>query len=85
MATMADIDNTFLTNEPANLTISCRDGRSFKVPKSVLCSHSPVLAKMCEIDMVEKNSGLVEHKVFDGETMQLMVHFVYTGAYLVSK
>lgn len=79
------ITNTILSKNDPDLTISCRDGRRFKVQKSVLCSQSPVLAAACAIDMTERHTGVIEHKEFDSDTVELMVQFVYAGAYLVTK
>jgi len=79
------IINTILTNDDPDLMIVCRDGRQFKVHKSILCSHSPVLTAACAIDMRERHTGVIEHKEFDSDTVELMVQFIYAGAYLVTK
>jgi hypothetical protein len=79
------IAKAVVTDGPTDLTISCSDGRRFGVHKSVLCSKSFVLAKMCGIDMSEKHTGIIEHKEFDSDTVELMVQYAYTKIYLVTK
>jgi hypothetical protein len=74
-----------LLDGPTDLTIACRHGRRFEVHKSVVCPQSQVLARMCKIAMREERTGLIEHKQFDSDTVELMVQHAYAGQYAVTK
>jgi hypothetical protein len=84
--TLADITARMgLIDAPTDLTIVCRDGRRFEIHKSVVCPQSQVLAKMCEIGMEEKRTGVIKHKEFDSATVELMLQHAYAGEYAVTK
>jgi hypothetical protein len=79
------IANAVPIGGPTDLTITCRDGRRFEVHKAVVCHQSHVFAVMCSIGMTEQHTGVIEHKVFDSDTVELMLQFAYSGAYVVTK
>ena len=84
--TLADIvARMSLINAPTDLTIVCRDSRRFDIHKFVVCPQSRVLAKMCEIGMEEKRTGVIKHKEFDSATVELMIQHAYAGEYAVTK
>jgi hypothetical protein len=84
--TLADIvARMSLINAPTDLTIVCRDGRRFDIHKFVVCPQSRVLAKMCDIGMEEKRTGVIKHKQFDSATVELMIQHAYAGEYAVTK
>jgi hypothetical protein len=83
---LADIiANASLIDGPTDLAIVCRDGRRFEIHKFFVCPRSKVLARMCEIDMREKHTGVIRHNEFDSDTVELMLRYVYTGEYEVTK
>lgn len=68
----------------SDLVIVC-DGRNFKVHKAVLCPQSEVITRECDIDMREKNTGMIHHEEYDAATMERMLSFAYTGKYVVGE
>lgn len=81
----AVIAKASLIDGPTDLAIVCRDGRRFEIHKFFVCPRSKVLARMCEIDMREKHTGVIRHNEFDSDTVELMLRYVYTGEYDVMK
>jgi hypothetical protein len=79
------VANAVTIDGPTDLTIACRDGRRFEFHRSVVCPQSHVLTIMCEIGMTEQQTGLIEHKVFDSDTVELMLQYAYAGAYVITK
>jgi hypothetical protein len=83
---LADIiANASLIDGPTDLAIVCRDGRRFEIHKFFVCPRPKVLARMCEIDMREKHTGVIKHNEFDSDTVALMLQHAYTGEYEVTK
>lgn len=68
----------------SDLTIVCQ-GRQFKVHKAILCPQSDVISRLCDIDMAEKRSGVIEHEEFDADTLQRMIDFAYKKEYDVTR
>lgn len=68
----------------SDLTIKCGD-RSFKVHKAVVCPKSPVIAAECDQDVKEKTSGVIDHTVYDADTVFRMLQFLYTKTYSVTE
>lgn len=64
----------------SDLTIVCQ-GRQFKVHKAILCPQSDVISKLCDIDMVEKRTGVIEHEEFDADTVERLIDFAYKKEY----
>jgi hypothetical protein len=64
----------------SDLTIVCQ-GRQFKVHKAILCPQSDVISKLCDIDMLEKRTGVTEHEEFDADTVERMINFAYKKEY----
>ena len=58
--------------------IKCGD-KEFKVHRAVLASRSPVFQAMFEVDMKEKQSGVIEVSDITPEAMSDMVTYLYTG------
>lgn len=70
----------FVSEKYTDLTIVCQ-GREFRVHKAILCPQSDVISKICNIDMLEKRTGVIEHKEFDAETVERMIEFAYKKDY----
>jgi len=66
----------------SDLTIVCQ-GRGFKVHKAILCPQSEVISKLCDIDMLERKTGVIEHEEFDADTVERMIDFAYEKEYKV--
>ena len=58
--------------------IKCGD-KEFKVHRAVLASRSPVFQAMFEVDMKEKQSGVIEVSDITPEAMSDLVTYLYTG------
>lgn len=74
----------FASEKYSDLTIICH-GRQFKVHKAILCPQSEVISKICDIDMQEKKTGIIEHKEFDDDTTEHMIEFAYKKEYEVTR
>ena len=68
----------------SDLTIVCQE-REFKVHKAILCPQSEVMSKLCDSDMLERRTGIIEHKEFDADTMERMIDFAYKKEYDVTR
>lgn len=64
----------------SDLVITC-EGRHFNVHKAVMCSASSVIAAACDSKMKESETGIIDHTVFDAETVQRMISYVYKREY----
>ena len=58
--------------------IKCGD-KEFKVHRAVLASRSPVFQAMFEVDMKEKQSGVIQVSDITPEAMSDLVTYLYTG------
>ena len=58
--------------------IKCQD-KEFKVHRVILASQSPVFRAMFEVDMKEKQSGVIEVSDITPEAMSDLVTYLYTG------
>jgi len=67
----------------SDLTIVCQ-GRQFRVHKAILCPQSEVISKLCDIDMLERKTGVIEHEEFDADTVKRMIDFAYKKVYEVA-
>lgn len=88
-ALVAKSDNTtaekLLRSEKySDLTIVCQ-GRQFKVHKAILCPQSDVISRLCDIDMAERRTGIIEHEEFDADTVERMINFAYKKEYDVTR
>ena len=54
-------------------------GTEFKVHKNILSARSPVFAAMFEHDLAENRNGKVDITDFDGDVIEEMLTFMYTG------
>ena len=75
-----DATELLRTGKYSGLTIKC-DGHTFKVHRAHICLKSAVIAAECDKDTLEKQSGVIEHTVFDAATVYRMLEFVYTKTY----
>jgi hypothetical protein len=64
----------------SDLIISCH-AREFKVHRTILCPQSEVISKLCDIDMQERKTGIIEHEEFDDDAMERMIDFAYVKDY----
>ncbi len=62
----------------ADVIIICQ-GQEFKAHKVVLASQSPVLRKMFEVDMKEKETNIVEMTDIGPEVVSALLAYIYTG------
>ncbi|GAB7327248.1 hypothetical protein MBLNU13_g11143t1 [Cladosporium sp. NU13] len=76
--------NKLLRSEKySDLTILCQ-GHEFKVHKAIICPQSEMISKMCDADMQERSTGIIEHKEFDADTVERMIDFAYEKSYEVN-
>lgn len=68
----------------SDLTIICQR-REFRVHKAIVCPQSEVISKLCDIDMRERATGVIEHKEFDDSTVERMIDFAYKKSYEVTR
>ena len=62
----------------ADTVIKCED-QEFKAHKAILASQSPVFKKMFEVDMKEKETGIVRISEVAPAVVSEMVSYFYTG------
>ncbi|RMY21300.1 hypothetical protein D0867_03411 [Hortaea werneckii] len=77
-----EVAELWRTGENSDMTIKC-EGREFKVHRLLVSAASPVLKAACQNGMRESQTGVVEHKTFDAETVERMLEFIYTRDYEV--
>ncbi|KAF2165107.1 hypothetical protein M409DRAFT_24493 [Zasmidium cellare ATCC 36951] len=66
----------------ADLEIRC-GGKSFKVHRAIVCSRSKVLDRECSGGFLEADTRIVNHAVFDVDTLERMLEFIYRGRYSI--
>ena len=62
----------------ADLTIIC-GSETFRVHKYILCSKSPVVSAMLNCDMREAREGQIYIRDMNFDTLNSMIHYIYTG------
>nr|OQO20108.1 hypothetical protein B0A51_11789 [Rachicladosporium sp. CCFEE 5018] len=67
----------------SDFTILCR-GEIIPIYRSILSLASPVPTKAFDLDMREKQTGVIQQDEFDVETVKRMSRFTYTGDYAVT-
>ncbi|KAI6813273.1 hypothetical protein KC340_g17926 [Hortaea werneckii] len=77
-----EVAELWCTGENSDMTIKC-EGREFKVHRLLVSAASPILKAVCQNGMRESQTGVVEHKTFDAETVERMLEFIYTRDYEV--
>ncbi|KAI7319635.1 hypothetical protein KC315_g9665 [Hortaea werneckii] len=75
-----EVAELWRTGEGSDMTIKCK-GREFKVHKLIVSAASPTLKAACQNGMLESQTGVIEHKTFDAETVERMLEFIYTRDY----
>lgn len=77
-----EIAELWRTGEGSDMTIKC-EGCEFKVHRLLVSAASPILKAACHNGMRESQTGVVEHKTFDADTVERMLEFIYTRDYEV--
>ncbi|GAB1740574.1 hypothetical protein NU219Hw_g5671t1 [Hortaea werneckii] len=77
-----EVAELWRTGENSDMTIKC-EGREFKVHRLLVSAASPILKAACQNGMRESQTGVVEHKTFDAQTVERMLEFIYTRDYEV--
>ena len=83
MRILSDMD----TRDPKaidDVTIICQT-RSWKINRTLLCNASKVIATMMNSGMKEAQTGEIEQKEFDMETVERMVSFVRSKEYAIDE
>jgi len=73
-----DMRDAFASNDFTDMTIVC-DKREFHCHKFLLAARSEVFAAMLRHEFLEKQNSRVDVKEIDGETMELLLSYIYTG------
>ena len=73
-----DLGDSFKSTDFTDMTIIC-DKREFHCHKFMLAARSEVFAAMLRHEFLEKQNSRVDVKEIDGETMELLLSYVYTG------
>ena len=81
---LSEVAELWRTGEGSDLTIKC-EGREFKVHKLIVSAASPTLKAACQNGMLESETGVIEHKTFDADTVERMLEFIYTRDYLIPR
>jgi len=55
------------------------EGKEFHVHRNILASRSPVFRKMFELNMREKQEGVVRLEDISAHTFSQVLHYIYTG------
>ncbi|GAB1726533.1 hypothetical protein NU195Hw_g2458t1 [Hortaea werneckii] len=79
---LSEVAELWETGEGSDMTIKC-ENREFKVHKVLVSAASPILKAACQNGMKESQTGVVEHKTFDADTLERMLEFIYTRDYTV--
>lgn len=66
----------------SDLTIVCGD-RQFKVHKAIVCTASDVLRREVDGKMKEALTGVIQHDMFDADTVARMISYLYKQQYNV--
>jgi len=73
-----DMRDAFAMSDFTDMTIVC-DKREFHCHKFMLAARSEVFAAMLRHEFLEKQNSRVDVKEIDGETMELLLSYIYTG------
>ncbi|KAK3075527.1 hypothetical protein LTR53_001057 [Teratosphaeriaceae sp. CCFEE 6253] len=73
-----------LDPEYADMKILCQD-QTYPVHRAIVCSKSPVLAAVCKEAFSEPGDVILQHDVYNAETLHRMLTFMYTGDYTVAE
>ncbi|RMY49792.1 hypothetical protein D0865_07286 [Hortaea werneckii] len=68
---LSEVAELWRTGEGSDITIKC-EGREFKVHR---------LIAACQNGMLESQTGVIEHKTFDADTVERLLEYVYTRDY----
>ena len=74
----SDLNDAFKSTDFTDMTIVV-DKREFHCHKFMLAARSEVFAAMLRHNFKEKVSSRVDVKEIDGETMELLLNYIYTG------
>ncbi|KAI7383559.1 hypothetical protein KC336_g18355 [Hortaea werneckii] len=77
---LSEVAELWRTGEGSDLTIRC-DGREFRVHKLIVSAASPTLKAACQNGMLESQTGVIDHKTFDADTVEMMLEYIYTRDY----
>ncbi|KAI7189945.1 hypothetical protein KC352_g21824, partial [Hortaea werneckii] len=77
---LSEVAELWRTGEGSDLTIKCEE-REFKVHKLIVSAASPTLKAACQSGMLESQTGVIEHKTFDADTVERMLEYIYTRDY----
>ncbi|RMY78137.1 hypothetical protein D0863_00874 [Hortaea werneckii] len=77
---LSEVAELWRTGEGSDLTIKCEE-REFKVHKLIVSAASPTLKAACQNGMRESQTGVIEHKTFDADTVERMLEYIYTRDY----
>jgi len=76
-----DLKDAFSSTDFTDMTIIC-DKREFHCHKFMLAARSEVFAAMLRHEFLEKQNSRVDVKEIEGETMELLLSYIYTGQVL---
>ena len=74
----SDLSDAFRSTDFTDMTIVA-DKREFHCHKFMLAARSEVFAAMLRHEFLEKQNSRVDVKEIDGETMELLLNYIYTG------
>lgn len=83
-SSIANNDDTSASTLPLQLLSSSvkiisREGRQFLMDRSFLAARSPVFRAMFKSQMRESHTGIVNMDDLSAQTIQVLLHFIYTG------
>jgi len=73
-----DLGEALKMSDFTDMTIVC-EKKEFRCHKFILAARSEVFAAMLRHEFLEKQNSRVDVKEIDAETMELLLHYVYTG------
>lgn len=76
-ALLDDLKKAYETGENSDVTVRSADGVEMKLHKFILSTRSSTFNKMFNIDMKERETGLVQIKDFEAEVLREMFKFIY--------